>query len=77
MVPDHSTKLASSMEGALMTVRSYFAEGGNNNKSASHSFGLSVEQMLDGIRNSRRRRRVQAQIMTLLADTKSESENSD
>lgn len=70
--------MASSMETTLKSVNNFFQN--QNSMSlvgANKAYSVAVEQMVNAIRNSKRRRKVQCQIMTLLAATASDSEDSE
>lgn len=65
------------LDQALESLKVYYSTKAMNiGESASRSFAQTVEQMLEGIRNSKRRRRVKAEFMRILAETRSDSEDS-
>lgn len=66
------------LESTLSSVKGFFEKStkAKENVGPNRHFSIAVEQMLDGIRNRRRRRRLQAEIMNKLAEATSDSEDS-
>lgn len=72
-------QINATINSTLTSIKSYLekANQARTDSRPNKHFALAIAQMVDDIRNRKRRRRVQAKIIQILAEARSDSDDSD